>query len=208
MLLSHGCGRPIKRRDLVEQAKTVNKEFSKDLVEANRFLGEKMAMKIVELGTVPVENNKSSPKRNEYALVSTSMQKRSSLYKVVNSSTLNEWGMLCFILVLLVLKDQGITYSSILSAMERSHLSAEIEPGYNLKSVLTRLCARRILEVHEPSSTYFVGPLAPLLISGEDLTNLIVKLHFTRQEINDADFAKKYDVMMRTLRKQIEDRFG
>lgn len=207
MLLSQGCGVPLKKKDLIEQAKLTARSFNHDLEEANRYLGNYMSLRIVELGIVPLDDNKQSPKRNEYAIISLSTQQRSVFYKAISQLELWGWNVTCLILILLVLKGEGATGDYLESALKRSGLNNAGSPNIEFKTQLAKLCARRILEHNERSNTYFVGPLASQLISKEELLKLIIKLYFSREQFEDPGFEKKYDVSLRTLKQQIEDRF-
>lgn len=124
-------------------------------------------MELVELGSVPLDGSKRSTVKGEYVLISLVRKYRS----ILNShdyglSQLSKWGVLCFVLMLIVIHGEGVSLQYITECFSRSKLHTEegkqtesddeddddddarlIKLKEQLKPILQSLVMQRMLEV-------------------------------------------------------------
>lgn len=212
MLLAHGSGFPVKRRDLMDifAGKRIDSTgFEQFRSEASRFLEERMGLKIIELETVAVNNEKHSAKRNEYALISCFSQPRNRFYKVVDSFELRDWGIIAFLTILFVLRDEPASFIFIENALKRANLYEDDSEFFGgLRGTVNSLCSRRILEKIPGKDEFVLGSYAKFLITKDRLLNLILKIQFPNEALDSSEFSKKYEVTLRTLKQRIEQVFS
>lgn len=234
-IISQTCNRPLKWRILYQNLQTTNPRlkpsmFLEHLQGAATYLKENFGMDLVQLNRVAIPGNLSSPQRDEYVLVSRLYTRRRLLNLVTPQAQKHESGLMLFILTLIILKSDGVSYSdlrnSVISA--RLHLFTELDDEVKmleevnkwLSRLLKIFLAQRVLETYkrkppsraaaiegaqeEDVTLYCIGPTAPHLVNSRELFEVILRIQFPGQDYGSEEFQKNNEIVIRSLKQKFE----
>lgn len=210
LLLAQSSRTAIKKADIRARLRRSNgeaptrAEMASYIAEADDFLRTKLALKIVELPSVNLgTKGKTTPPRGELVLVSTMKMHRASL---LASADPKDFGLLCFVLMLITISEDGVAYNEITLRAEKAGL---VKPD-DLPSIdasLQRLAGQRYLEtlkIDEEQVRYFIGPYAMVTISQRDLRVIIVLHLFSKEETRQEGFEETNKNILTVLNRKLQ----
>lgn len=212
-LLHHVNNKPIKKQAIRDEVEFADRaEFDSMLQMARKYLKFEMGMDLVLLPQVPLHNNRTSPQRHEYVLTRTDLS-NSRLAKLWVAPK-EEWGLLCFVLMLVVLDDDDVTFDHIVRTYlgpRRSPSESDIEIeeqmeelSNDLRPILASLVEQRFFEItkkenkrvsaggdnvgHETQELYNIGPASKVAFKRSFLKVIFLKMVFPDQSVTSEQF--------------------
>lgn len=213
VIIHHANNKPIKKQAIRDELEFKDRsELDNMLILAKKYLKNEMGMELVMLPQVPLRNNKTSPQRHEYVLTKTDLSNGRLAKLWVGPQY--EWGLLCFVLMLVVLDDEDVTFEHIVKTYlgpQRNPTESETETeelieriGNELRPILNSLVEQRFFELtkkennranlvenragNETQELYNIGPASKIAFKRSHLKRIFLKMVFPDQSVASEQF--------------------
>lgn len=233
-LISHSSNRPLNRRALyLDLRATVpnltTNVFRDHLLSATIYLREYFGMSLIELQPVTLPGNHLSPQRDECVLVSTLNTIRRLLNTVFSPAQQHESGIMLFVLTLIILKSDSVSYTDLRNSviLAKLHPFTELDTQADMLAevdkwisrLLKTFLAQRVLETYRskaPSGAaavdgmqnedvmYCIGPTARHLVNSRELFEIVLRIQFPDQDPSSESFQKSNEIVIKSLKQKFE----